>query len=226
MIHHRSRIFTFCALFAALAPWCAAEPPEAVRLRGTEALVNITTIDPTIMVELRYATERNVTGRPIYPPNTPCLVRPSVAERLRYAQQLLQKRGYGLKIWDGHRPAWVQQILWEFVRNPEFVAEPAKGGSLHTWGLAVDVTLVDSRGREQKMPTDFDDFTAAAAMRYKGGNSRIAKNLRILQSAMASAGFHGMRDEWWHFMARDSRDDAPDTSRAERSLPAPAFVRR
>lgn len=174
-----------------------------------DPLVDLAKVDRTIRIELRYATECNVTGRVLYPPGTRCLVRQSVAERLKYAQHLLRIRGYGLKIWDAYRPRLAQQALWEFIKKPGYIADPGRGGSLHAWGVAVDATLVDAQGKEMAMPTGYDDFTAAASMHYKGSDPVIAHNLRLLQAVMGSAGFYGMRDEWWHFTAKDWRDHNP-----------------
>ena len=84
------------------------------------------------------------------------------------------------------------------VPNPEFVAAPSGGGSWHSWGVSVDVTLVDLAGRERPMPTDFDDFTDAAKSDYRGGDPLIAANVKMLHAAMKNAGFKGLRDEWWH----------------------------
>jgi D-alanyl-D-alanine dipeptidase len=186
----------------------------AQRAKGTEylhpdPLVNLAKVDKTIIIELRYATDRNITGRAIYKRGTKCLVRSSVAKRLKHAQQLLRQRGYGLKIWDAWRPAYAQQILWESIRKRTYVADPSRGGSLHEWGVAVDATLVNARGREMKMPTNFDDFTEAASLHYKGVDPEIIQNMRILQWAMGRAGFYGMRYEWWHFTAKDWQDHNP-----------------
>ncbi len=177
--------------------------------RKSEPMVDLAQVCPSIVIELRYATDRNVTGKPIYPPNARCLVRASVAQRLKKVQEALQAQKFGLKIWDAYRPAWAQQKLWEAVRNPEYVGEPARGGSLHTYGAGVDVTLVDARGRELKMPTDFDDFTPAARRTYRGGDPVVARNLYTLQRAMVDAGFWVLRDEWWHFVAEDVRAFGP-----------------
>ena len=166
-------------------------------------LVNIKTVDPTIEVELRYAGNRNVTGRPLYPPNMPALVRPSVAAQLTVAQSYLQVRGFRLKIWDAYRPKAAHDQLWQFQPNTDFVANPMDGGSLHSWGVAVDATLVDLNGRNVEMPTDFDDFTPAAMLRYLGPSRSVREHLFTLQRAMARAGFYGMRTEWWHFIAKD-----------------------
>ena len=174
-----------------------------------EPMVEVTAVCPSIIVELRYATARNVTGKAIYPPNARCLVRRSVAERLKKAQEELQTKGVGLKIWDAYRPAWAQQILWNAIRNPEYVGEPARGGSLHTFGVGVDVTLVDAKGRELPMPTDFDAFSPAAKRVYSGKDPAIETNLLTLQKAMTRAGFWTLRDEWWHFVAEDVKNFGP-----------------
>lgn len=167
-------------------------------------LVNIRSIDPTIAVELRYAGPRNVAQRALYRGSMPALVRPSVAARLMVAQRYLQGRGFRLKIWDAYRPKSAHDQLWQLSRNTDYVANPADGiGSLHTWGVAVDATLVTEDGREVTMPTDFDDFTPAAVLHYNGSDPTIRRNLHTLQRAMSLAGFYGMRTEWWHFVAKD-----------------------
>ncbi len=181
--------------------------PNSRDLRWTrrhEPMVEVTKVCPTILVELRYATDRNFTGRQIYPRKARCLLRRSVAERLCRAQAELRLRGRGLKIWDAYRPTWAHAMLWKAVPNPEFVAAPSSGGSWHSWGVSVDLTLVDLEGREQPMPTDFDDFTPAAKSEYRGGNPAIAANVQMLRTAMKNAGFKGLRDEWWHFTAENA----------------------
>jgi D-alanyl-D-alanine dipeptidase len=166
--------------------------------------VDITSVDSSILVELRYAGPNNVTRRPLYPPGTPALVRASVAARLVIAQKYLKERGYGLKIWDAYRTRASQEKLWQAMRNRSYVANPNEGvGSMHVRGTAVDATLVDSAGREVPMPTDFDSFTPAALMEYKGNNQAVRANLKLLQKAMAHGGFYGLRTEWWHFCAPD-----------------------
>ena len=189
-------VFCLAALLLA-APALAAEPTEP-------ELINIKSVDSTIAVELRYAGPRNVVGRPLYPAGMPALARPSVARKLAIAQEHLRTRGYGLKIWDAYRPKAAHEQLWQVAQNSDYVADPRDGnGSLHTWGVAIDATLVDSKGREVEMPTDFDEFTPAAMLYYNGNNKKVRFHLRLLQSAMARAGFYGMRTEWWHFVVKD-----------------------
>lgn len=174
-------------------------------------LVDIKSVDPTILIELRYATPNNITGHALYPPDLPALVRPTTAARLTKAQEFLRAQGYGLKIWDAYRPLAVQMELWQRTHQDEvFVANPLEGdGSLHTWGVAVDATLVDADGRDVAMPTGFDEFTPAAKLRYAGDDPVVKKHLKILQAAMGHGGFFGMRNEWWHFVACDWKKYAP-----------------
>jgi D-alanyl-D-alanine dipeptidase len=166
--------------------------------------VDIARVDSSIKVELRYAGENNVARRSLYPPGTPALVRAGVARRLVIAQKYLRDKGYGLKIWDAYRPQSAQEQLWQVTHNRSYVSDPKEGrGSMHIRGAAVDVTLVDAEGRELPMPTDFDSFTPAALLEYKGGNPVVRGNLKLLQKAMAHGGFYGLRTEWWHFTAPD-----------------------
>jgi len=162
--------------------------------------VNIKRVDPTILVELRYAGSNNSTHRPLYPPSMPAMVRFSVAQRLAYAQKYLRAHGYGLKIWDAYRPKAVQEKLWDAIRNNDYVADPReRHGSMHTRGVAVDATLVNANGQDVPMPTEFDNFTPAAMLFYQGSDPTIRLNLMLLQKGMARAGFYGSRTEWWHF---------------------------
>jgi D-alanyl-D-alanine dipeptidase len=174
------------------------------RTADDSEFVDIKSIEPSIAVDLRYAGSNNVARRPLYPPGTRALVRAGVARRLVVAQEYLRKKGFGLKIWDAYRPQSTQEKLWLTTRNRSFVADPKEGrGSMHIRGAAVDATLVDAEGRDVPMPTDFDSFTPAALIEYKGNDPLIRANLKLLQKAMAHGGFYGLRTEWWHFCAPD-----------------------
>jgi D-alanyl-D-alanine dipeptidase len=167
-------------------------------------LIDIKSVDPTIVIELRYAGTNNLAGRALYPPGTPALVRPEVASRLVTAQAFLRRYQYQLKIWDAYRPKSVQMQLWQAAHNNDHVADPQAGaGSLHSWGVAVDATLIDAWNRPVLMPTDFDDFTPAAMWHYLGADQAIRSHVHLLQIAMRDAGFYGLRTEWWHFTIAD-----------------------
>jgi D-alanyl-D-alanine dipeptidase len=167
-------------------------------------LVDVRSVDPTITVDLRYAGRNNFLRHPLYPRGTHAVARPEIASALAVAQSFLRRYQYGLKIWDAYRPVAVQAMLWGASHNSDYVANPEIGpGSLHSWGIAVDATLVDSRVRDVRMPTDFDDFTPAAMLPYMGSSLEIRWNLRLLRYAMHKAGFSGLRTEWWHFTILD-----------------------
>ena len=184
-----------------------ASPPAVEKgSRKDEEFVDLRRLAPPIAVEMRYATTRNLAKRAIYPRGARCLVRASVAERLVVAQAWLRKNaaaGTQLKIWDGYRPAWAHRILWNRMPNKEYLRDPKLGGSLHTWGVCVDATLCDARGRELRMPSGFDEFTASARTHYDGRDKDVRRHLRWLQQAMSAGGFLVVQDEWWHFVARD-----------------------
>ena len=166
-----------------------------------DSLVDVRSVDPTIVVELRYAGRNNLVGYPLYPRGTCALARPEVASGLAAAQAFLRRYQFGLKIWDAYRPVVVQERLWQASHNSDYVANPDIGvGSLHSWGVAVDATLVDAWNRPVHMPSDFDNFTPAAMWRYWGPDPAIRSNLHLLQIAMRDAGFYGLHTEWWHFV--------------------------
>lgn len=179
-------------------------------LMASGQLVDLRKFDRTIQVELRYATPRNCVGQPVYPADFPCLTRPETAVRLHIAQTLLHEWGYRLKIWDAYRPAAAQAVLYKRWAGQGYVANPDDGqGSFHTWGLAVDVTLVDLLGHEVSMPSDFDVFSPDVGAMYAGTDQKVAFHLHLLQGAMSRAGFLGLRNEWWHFVVKDWPDRQP-----------------
>jgi zinc D-Ala-D-Ala dipeptidase len=203
--HKKIWHWSLTALAAILIPINAnAEPP----------LVDIQSVDPTIVIDLRYAGNNNLLKHPLYPQGMRALARPEVAAALSKAQTTLRRYQYGLKIWDAYRPVAVQTKLWQASRNSDYVANPEVGvGSLHSWGIAVDATLVDSWNRPVTMPSDFDDFTPAAMWRYTGPSFQVLGHVRLLQWAMHRAGFWGMRTEWWHFTIADWKKFLPDEAR-------------
>lgn len=195
-----------------MIPFAAVLMPINTNAEGP--LVDIQTIDPTIVVELRYAGNNNLLKHPLYPQGMRARARPEVAAALAKAQITLRRYQYGLKIWDAYRPPAVQTKLWQASRNSDYVANPEVGvGSLHSWGIAVDATLVDSWNRPVSMPSDFDDFTPAAMWRYTGRSFEVLGHVRLLQWAMHRAGFWGMRTEWWHFTIADYKKFLPEEAR-------------
>lgn len=153
---------------------------------------------PDIHVELKYAAEDNFTGKVIYEFSTAYL-RYGTVRKLAAVQADLRELGLGLKIWDGFRPVSAQFKLWEVCPDSRYVANPEKGFSNHNRGNAVDVTLVDSEGKELPMPTDFDDFTEKADRDYSDCSEEAANNAQLLEILMEKHGFSGYYKEWWHY---------------------------
>ena len=160
-------------------------------------LVDITTINANIIVDLRYATENNFTKKKIYT-GARCFLRAAVAKKIDAIQKELETIGLGLKIWDGYRPLSAQRFLWAIMPDERYVMDPAKG-SKHNRGSAVDLTLVDKQGNELLMPTGFDDFTEKAYGDYKALPQEAIDNRELLKNIMVKYNFIPQPAEWWHF---------------------------
>jgi D-alanyl-D-alanine dipeptidase len=165
---------------------------------GEDPLVDVRSWAPGIRVDLRYAGTRNRFGQPIYDSGR-CFLRESVARRLAAVDKTLQESGVGLLLWDCYRPREAQERLWEDTPDKRYVADPKKG-SRHNRGAAVDVTLIGVDAQPLPMPTDFDDFSAAAHRDAKA-DPQASQNRERLRKAMERGGFSGIATEWWHFDA-------------------------
>lgn len=160
-------------------------------------LLELCHVSPRICLDIVYATPDNFLGRPVYP-SPHCFLQRKTAERLHRVQQALEKRGLGLKVFDGYRPHHVTKIFWDFLPDPRYVADPAQG-SRHNRGAAVDLTLMDQAGKELLMPTGFDDFSDRAHRGCSDVPLEAQKNSKILEEAMGKEGFLPFAYEWWHF---------------------------
>ncbi|MBY0507077.1 MAG: M15 family metallopeptidase [Bryobacteraceae bacterium] len=173
-------------------------PPETGR--GRPILVELTRLDPSIRLDVRYATRDNFLGTPIYQQGRAFLER-SAAEALARVHMNLAKRGFGLLIHDAYRPWWVTKLFWEATsgQEREFVADPQKG-SRHNRGSAVDLTLFDrATGRAVEMPGVYDEMSKRSYPSYPGGTSRQRWHRDLLRAAMEDEGFTVEPNEWWHF---------------------------
>ena len=178
--------------------------PESIfmsQLPNWARLVDIRTVNRNIRLDIRYATTNNFLKRKLYP-IAKCALRSSVAQKLALVQTDLEKIGLGLKVYDCYRPFSVTKQMWEFLPDPNYVANPSRG-SRHNRGAAIDLTLVDRTGKELEMPTPFDDFTTKAHRNYAGGSAQSRKNRQLLEDAMKKQGFIGITTEWWHFDSED-----------------------
>ena len=181
------------------------EPVTPAETPKDDTFVRVTDYIPDILVDLRYATSENFTGQIIYE-FTDVYLRYGTVKKLAAVQKALKEKGLGLKVWDGYRPVYGQYRLWEACPDPTYVSDPAKGTSSHCRGNTVDVTLVDSNGKELEMPTGFDDFTAKADRDYSDCTQTAAANAKLLEDLMKEHGFRGYDAEWWHYTDTKSYD--------------------
>ncbi len=185
---------------AALA---AAPPEETGEFRPTD-LVELATLDPSIKLDIRYATRNNFLGTPLYSQARAFMQRPA-AEALVRVHRALAAQGYGLLVHDAYRPWYVTRLFWDAtpVDKHQFVADPATG-SRHNRGCAVDLTLYDLKtGRAVDMPSLYDEMSERAYPGYTGG-SDTARQLRdLLRQHMEAEGFTVYEFEWWHFDYKD-----------------------
>jgi zinc D-Ala-D-Ala dipeptidase len=186
-------------LLAALALAAASSAPAA-----TPALVDVGRRLPDAVLDLRYATANNITGRPLYPVAR-CLLRPEVAERLARAAAALRQEGFRLLLFDCYRPLSVQRQLWKVMPRPGYVADPDTGSN-HNRAAAVDLALTDLTGVPVEMPTGFDVFEPRSRAWATAGVTAAARRHRdALRAAMTAAGFSVNPMEWWHFDAQGAR---------------------
>jgi zinc D-Ala-D-Ala dipeptidase len=199
-------VATMSILRAAPEPRESGPAPRAADLE----LVDIAKVDPTIVIDLRYATDKNVTGHALYARGMRAMVLPQVAQQLAGAQAYLKQFNYRLKIWDAYRPKEAQELLWKYAARDQYVANPEKGfGSMHSYGVSVDATMIDDWSQEVTMPTKFDEFTPQAMMIYSGRDPLVKQHLTLLQKAMSHNNFYGLRVEWWHFTTADWKKYIP-----------------
>ncbi len=180
------------------------QPPQEQGASLKPDLVELVTLDPTIKLDIRYATTNNFLGTPVYTQARAFLQRPA-AEALLRTHRELKAQGYGLIIHDGYRPWYITKIFWDAVPNDKkiFVADPAEG-SKHNRGCAVDLSLYDLRtGKEVTMPSGYDEMTDRAYADYAGGTVEERERRAILRQAMEKQGFKVIPKEWWHFDYQD-----------------------
>lgn len=167
-----------------------------------------------IAIDLRYATPDNFVGRDLYSPLDCAWLHHEAAAAIEHAVALLAARrpGCTLSILDALRPHRVQEQLWEALAGTAlrmYLADPVRG-SIHSYGMAVDVTILDEGGRELDMGTGFDDMSELSHPALEGEmlaagrlTAQQATNRQLLRDVMCGAGFAGINSEWWHFDCGD-----------------------
>jgi D-alanyl-D-alanine dipeptidase len=180
-------------------------PREAGDFRKSE-LVELIRIDPTIKLDIRYASTNNFLSTPFYTSARAFMQKPA-AEAVVRVHRKLHEQGLGLLIFDGYRPWFVTKMFWDATTEPQhvFVADPAKG-SRHNRGCAVDLTLYDlSTGKPIQMVGGYDEMSDRSYPYYPGGTSLQRYYRDLLRHAMEAEGFTVYEAEWWHFDYQDWR---------------------
>jgi D-alanyl-D-alanine dipeptidase len=166
-------------------------------------LVRILDYIPDAVIDLRYATTNNFTGKVIYDSDEAYLCYATV-KKLMKVQEELRERGFRLIIWDPYRPHEAQEKLWEVCPDPTFVADPRNGITSHSRGNTIDLGIVYEDGSEVELPSGFDDFSALADRNYSDVSEEAAKNSQMLEDIMVKNGFYGYWGEWWHYSDVDT----------------------
>lgn len=174
---------------------------------SSRQMVELRSLIPDIVYDLRYATTNNFMRRRMYTGNIRhTFLRKPAAEALAKVQQELKAKGFGIKIFDAYRPYSVTVKFWELVKDEKYVANPAKG-SAHNRGLAVDLTLIDLQTKtELDMGTGFDNFTDSAHHSFINLTSEVKQNRKLLKDTMKKYGFDIFDTEWWHYSWPNTND--------------------
>ena len=179
---------------------CASKPPFEKGNFIKSDLVELVKIDPTLQLDIRYATSNNFIGQPVYIEPKAFLQRPA-AKALAKVNAELKPLGYGLLIFDGYRPWSVTKLFWDSTpkNKKNFVANPKKG-SRHNRGCAIDLTLYHlSTGKQVPMTSDYDEMNENAYPNFTGGTQEQRNNRDLLIQKMETNGFKVYKYEWWHF---------------------------
>lgn len=196
-------------------------PPEPIseyeQTFMDSGLVEIEEFIPGVKVELKYSTTDNFVDSDVYGTLNNCYLRGEAALKLKKAQSLLQEEmpGYSLLLYDCTRPHRVQQVMWDQLDIPykrNYLAPPSEG-SVHNYGCAVDLTVVNELGEPLDMGTPFDFFGPLAQPQKESAMLASGKlteaqhaNRLLLRRNMRKAGFYDIRTEWWHFNAFSNRE--------------------
>jgi serine beta-lactamase-like protein LACTB len=182
----------------------AAQPPAETGDFLKSDLVELIKLDPTIRLDVRYATTNNLFGTVFYSEPRAFMQRPA-AEALVRVNSKLKAMGYGLLVHDAYRPWYVTKVFWDATPADKklFVADPSKG-SRHNRGCAVDITLYDLQtNKPVEMVSTYDETTDRAYPNYLGGTSLQRWHRDLLRKAMEAEGFTVYEAEWWHFDYKD-----------------------
>lgn len=198
-------------LFIAVLQSCKSQTLDAKSKKETAVIIDDTTFvnlkdySTDFIYDMKYATEDNFLKAKVY--DCPeCYLRLKTVQALIAANKAFIKKGYRIKLFDCYRPLDIQRRMWKIVSNPEYVADPAKG-SIHNRGGAVDITLVDQKGKELDMGTPFDFFGIEASHNYEKLSKKVKNNRMLLKRIMTENKFNSLASEWWHYNLKSALTD-------------------
>lgn len=181
---------------------------------SSRRLINLKTLIPSLLFDLRYRTVNNFTRHRLYPENitTTYLCGPA-ARALQEVCAAAADSGWRVNIFDAYRPYAVTRLMWSIVPDERYAANPAKGSG-HNRGIAVDLTLVDRRtGKALEMGTGFDNFSDTAHHDFNQLPEAVLVNRLRLRRLMETHGFKALETEWWHYSwPNDGRFEVLDLS--------------
>ena len=204
-------MFKLLLLFTLFAQPAKSQTSKTEVALSQAGYVNVRELDPTLQVSLMYVRPDNFVGSVLYDDLRQAYLHPEAAAALVKAQKRLKqlRPELSLKIYDAARPMHIQQKMWNKVKNTSmkiYVSNPAHGGGLHNYGLAVDITLCDAKGDSLPMGTKIDHLGIAAHIDQENQlvakgtiSKRAQQNRQLLRQVMRYAGFKPLRTEWWHF---------------------------
>jgi len=178
-----------------------------VKADSNKQMVELKSLVPNLVYDLKYATDKNFMRRNMYPGKTSyTFLRLPAAHALALVQKELNEKGMGLKIFDAYRPYSVTEKFWELVLNEKYVADPKKGSG-HNRGLAADLTIIYMHnGKDLQMPTGFDNFSDTSHHSFMNIPFDALQNRKLLRDIMEKYGFKMFETEWWHYSWPDEKN--------------------
>ncbi len=179
---------------------------KTVLQNPAKQMMDIKSIVPDVVLDLRYAGTNNFMHQKLYPPITTTYLRRPAADSLAVVQKQLSQSGFGLKIFDAYRPYAVTKKMWEPVQDDRYAADPKKGSG-HNRGTAVDVTIINLTTKEElDMGTGFDNFSDTAHHAFNNLPEEVLQNRLLLKTTMEQHGFKALDTEWWHYSLPNATD--------------------
>ena len=173
---------------------------------SNKQMIDIKKLVPAIVLDLRYATANNFMHTKLYPAINTTYVRLPAAKALANVENELKEMELGLKIFDAYRPYSVTEEMWEPIKDERYVADPKKGSG-HNRGIAVDLTIINLKTKEElPMGTGFDNFSDTAHQTFTALPGQILHNRNLLKELMVKNGFKPLETEWWHYFLPNANE--------------------